>query len=129
MARVPAVRPGAILLRASGSTRISPGGRVSRRAGSLCAGRVVTASGALAGQLGEGQSARTCQRGAEEHHWTVDPGRLKAELTGWPAQSSAGGRVTERDLNYVEDSTELFYERVGQRYEIYLKRLTDPLPE
>jgi len=33
-------------------------------------------------------------------------------LTGWPGQSSArGGRVTERDLNYVEDSAELFYER------------------
>ena len=65
MARVPAGRPGAILPRASGSTRITAGGRPSRRAGSLCAGRVITASGALAGQRSGRQSARTCRRGAE----------------------------------------------------------------
>jgi hypothetical protein len=33
--------------------------------------------------------------------------------------------VTERDLNYVQDSAELFYEL----YEIHLKRLPDPLRE
>ena len=32
--------------------------------------------------------------------------------------------MTERDLNYVQDSAELFYEL----YEIHLKRLPDPLP-
>jgi hypothetical protein len=54
---------------------------------------------------------------------------IDAEL-GWLAGAieHAGGRVTERDLNYVEDSAELFYERDGERYEIHLKRLPDPLP-
>jgi len=37
-------------------------------------------------------------------------------------------RVTERDLSYVEDSAELFYERDGEHYEIYLKKLPDGLP-
>jgi hypothetical protein len=31
--------------------------------------------------------------------------------------------VTERDLNYIEDSAELFYERKGERCQIHLKRL------
>ena len=31
--------------------------------------------------------------------------------------------MTERDLNYVEDSAELFYERKGERCQIHLKRL------
>jgi hypothetical protein len=54
---------------------------------------------------------------------------LKAKLDRLPgAIERAGGRVTERDLNYVEDSPELFYERAGERYEIHLKRLPDPLP-
>jgi hypothetical protein len=59
----------------------------------------------------------------------MDLGYLKAELDR-PAGAveRAGGRVTERDLNYVEDSAELFYERAGERYEIYPKRLPDPLP-
>jgi hypothetical protein len=64
-----------------------------------------------------------------EHHWTMDLGRLKAELDRLAgAIEHAGGRVTERDLNYVEDSAELFYERDGERYEVHLKRLPDPLP-
>jgi hypothetical protein len=64
-----------------------------------------------------------------DHYWTMDLGHLQAEL-GWLAGAieHAGGRVTEQDLNYVEDSAELFYERVGERYEIHLKRLPDPLP-
>ena len=64
-----------------------------------------------------------------EHYWTMDLGRLKAELDRLAgAIEHAGGRVTERDLNYVEGSAELFYERDGERYEIHLKRLPDPLP-
>ena len=64
-----------------------------------------------------------------EHHWTMDLGHLRAELD-WLAGAieRAGGRVTERDLNYVEDSAELLYVRDGERYEIHLKRLPDPLP-
>ena len=62
-------------------------------------------------------------------YWTMDLGHLKAELDRLAgAIEDAGGRVTERDLNYVEDSAELFYERDGERYEIHLKRLPDPLP-
>ena len=59
----------------------------------------------------------------------MDLGHLKAELD-WLAGAieRAGGRVTERDLNYAEDSAELFYERDGERYAIHLKRLPDPLP-
>lgn len=59
----------------------------------------------------------------------MDLGHLRAELD-WLADAveHAGGRVTERDLNYVEDSAELFYERDGERYEIHLKRLPDLLP-
>jgi hypothetical protein len=89
---------------------------------------VITVSGAHAGQRSEGPSGRRCQRGAEEHYWTMDLGHLKAELD-WLAGAieHAGGRVTERDLNYLEDSAELFYERDGERYEIHLKRLPDPL--
>jgi hypothetical protein len=34
----------------------------------------------------------------------------------------------ERDLNYVDDSAELFYERDGERCEVRLKRLPDRLP-
>ena len=65
----------------------------------------------------------------KEHHWTMDIGHLKAELDRLAgAIEHAGGRVTERDLNYVEDSAELFYERDGERYEVHLKRLPDPLP-
>ena len=59
----------------------------------------------------------------------MDLGHLNAELewlTG--AIEHAGGHMTERDLNYVEDSAELFYERDGERYEIHLKRLPDRLP-
>ena len=59
----------------------------------------------------------------------MDLGHLKAELDRLAgAIEHAGGRVTERDLNYVEDSAELFYERNGERYEIHLKRLPNPLP-
>ena len=59
----------------------------------------------------------------------MDLGHLNAELD-WLAGAieRAGGRVTERDLNYVEDSAELFYTRNDERYEIHLKRLPDPLP-
>ena len=64
-----------------------------------------------------------------DHHWTMDLGHLNAELDRLAgAIEHTGGRVTERDLNYVEDSAELFYERDGERYEIHLKRLPDPLP-
>jgi len=64
-----------------------------------------------------------------DDHWTMDLGHLKAELDRLAgAIEHAGGRVTERDLNYVEDSAELFYERGGERYEIHLKRLPDSLP-
>ena len=66
--------------------------------------------------------------GRREHHWTMDLGHLKAELDRLAgAIEHMGGRVTERDLNYIEDSAELFYERDGERYEIHLKRLPDPL--
>ena len=59
----------------------------------------------------------------------MDLGHLKAELDRLAeAIEHAGGRVTERDLNYIEDSAELFYERDGKRYEIHLQRLPDPLP-
>jgi hypothetical protein len=59
----------------------------------------------------------------------MDLGSLKAELDRLAgAIEDAGGRVTERDLNYIEDSAELFYEREGARYEVHLKRLPDPLP-
>ena len=58
----------------------------------------------------------------------MDLEHLKAELDRLArAIEQAGGRVTERDLNYVEDSAELFYERDGERYEIHLKRRPDPL--
>ena len=59
----------------------------------------------------------------------MDLGHLNAELD-WLAGAieQAGGHVTERDLNYVEDSAELLYTRNGERYEIHLKRLPDPLP-
>jgi hypothetical protein len=59
----------------------------------------------------------------------MDLGHLKAELD-WLAGAieHAGGHVSERDLNYVEDSAELFYARDRERYEIHLKRLPDPLP-
>ena len=64
-----------------------------------------------------------------DDHWTMDLGHLKAELDRLAgAIEHAGGRETERDLNYVEDSAELFYERDGERYEIHLKRLPDSLP-
>ena len=64
-----------------------------------------------------------------EHHWIMDLGHLKAELDRLAgAIEHAGGRVTERDLNYVEVSAELFYERGGERYEVHLKRLPDSLP-
>ena len=64
-----------------------------------------------------------------EHHWTMDLGHLKAELDRLAGEiERSGGRVTERDLNYVEDSAELFYERNGERYEVHLKRLPDSLP-
>ena len=63
-----------------------------------------------------------------EHHWTMDLGHLKAELDRLAGEiERSGGRVTERDLNYVEDSAELFYERNGERYEVHLKRLPNPL--
>ena len=66
--------------------------------------------------------------GRREHHWTMDLGHLKAELDRLAgAIEHTGGRVTERDLNYVEDSAELFYERDSERYEIHLKRLPDRL--
>jgi ribosomal protein S18 acetylase RimI-like enzyme len=66
--------------------------------------------------------------GRREHHWTMDLGHLKAELDRLAgAIEHMGGRVTERDLNYIEDSAELFYERDGERYEIHLKRLPDRL--
>ena len=59
----------------------------------------------------------------------MDLGHLKAELDRLAgAIESVGGRVTERNLNYAEDSAELFYERDGERYAIHLKRLPDPLP-
>ena len=59
----------------------------------------------------------------------MDLGHLKAELDRLAAAiEHAGARGTERDLNYVEDSAELFYERDGERYEIHLKRLPDPRP-
>jgi predicted SnoaL-like aldol condensation-catalyzing enzyme len=68
-------------------------------------------------------------RAWRDHHWTMDLGHLKAELDRLAgAIEHAGGRVTERDLNYVEDSAELFYERDGERYEVHLKRLPDRLP-
>ncbi len=55
---------------------------------------------------------------------------LEAELDRLAgALEHAGRRVTERDLNYAEDSAELFYERDGERYQIHLKRLPDQLPE
>ena len=56
----------------------------------------------------------------------MDLGHLKAELDRLAAAiEHAGGRVTERDLNYVEDGAELFYERDGEHYEIHLKRLPE----
>ena len=59
----------------------------------------------------------------------MDLGHLKAELDRLAAAVEyAGGRVTERDLNYVGDSAELFYERDGERYQVHLKRLPDRLP-
>jgi len=59
----------------------------------------------------------------------MDLGRLKAELDRLAgAIERTGGRVTVRDLNYVDYSAELFYERDGERYEICLKGLPDPLP-
>ena len=58
----------------------------------------------------------------------MDLGHLKAELDRLAGEiERSGGRVTERDLNYVEDSAELFYERTGERYEVHLKRLPHPL--
>ena len=46
----------------------------------------------------------------------MDLGHLKAELDRLAgAIEHAGGRVTERDLDYLEDSAELFYERGGER--------------
>lgn len=67
--------------------------------------------------------------GWREHHWSMDLGHLEAELDRLAgAIEQAGGRVTERDLNYVEDSGELFYERDGERYEVHLKRLPDRRP-
>jgi len=58
----------------------------------------------------------------------MDLGHLKAELDRLAGEiERSGGRVTERDLNYVEDSAELFYERNGERYEVHLKRLPNPL--
>ena len=51
-----------------------------------------------------------------ERHWTTDLGHLKAELDRLAgAIERTGGRVTERDLNYVDDSAELFYERDSER--------------
>jgi hypothetical protein len=51
-----------------------------------------------------------------ERHWTTDLGHLKAELDRLAgAIERTGGRVTERDLNYVDDGAELFYERDGER--------------
>jgi hypothetical protein len=63
-----------------------------------------------------------------DHHWTMNLEHLQAALD-WLAGAieHAGGHVTERDLNYVEDSAELFYERDGERYEIHLKRLPNRL--
>jgi hypothetical protein len=59
----------------------------------------------------------------------MDLGHLKAELDRLAgAIEREGGRVTERNLNYAEDSAELFYERDGERYAIHLKRQPDPLP-
>jgi len=56
-----------------------PGREVSRRAGSLCAGRVVTASGALAGQpVGCADCA------------TVWLGEVTSPGTGWPGRYQAG---------------------------------------
>src|SRR5215813_9939296 len=73
------------------------------------------------------ETDRWHRRAAREHHWIMDLGHLKAELDRLAeAIEHAGGRVTERDLNYIEDSAELFYERDGKRYEIHLKRLPDP---
>jgi hypothetical protein len=64
-----------------------------------------------------------------DDHGTMDLGHLNAELDRLAgAIEQAGGRVTERDLNYVEDSAELFYERDGERYQVRLKRLPNPLP-
>lgn len=60
--------------------------------------------------------------------WVMDLGHLNAEMDRLAeAIEQAGGSVTERDLNYVEDSAELFYERDGERYEVHLKRLPDRL--
>ena len=93
MVRVPAVRPGAILVRARASPPVRAS--VARR----------------------------------EHHGTVDLGHLKGELNRLAgAIERADARVTEQDLNYVEDSAEPFDERAAERYEIYLKGLPDPLP-
>jgi hypothetical protein len=59
----------------------------------------------------------------------MDLGHLQAELDRLAgAIEHTGGRVTERDLNYVDDSAELFYERDGERYEVRLKRLPGLLP-
>lgn len=44
----------------------------------------------------------------------MDPGHLRAELDRLAgAIEREGGRVTERDLNYIEDSAEPFYERTA----------------
>jgi hypothetical protein len=47
----------------------------------------------------------------------MDPGHLKAELDRLAgAIERAGGRVTERDLNYVEDSAEPVLRAAGERH-------------
>lgn len=56
-------------------------------------------------------------------------GHLKAELDRLAgAIEHASGRVAERDVDYVEEGAELFYERDGERCEVRLKRLPDRLP-
>ena len=52
-----------------------------------------------------------------EHHWTMDLGHLKAELDRLAGEiERSGGRVTERDLNYVEDSAEPVLRAAGERH-------------
>ena len=69
----------------------------------------------------------------------MDLGHLNAALD-WLAGAieHAGGRVTERDLNYVEDSAELFYERPralrdlpqeAAGYATWVAPWTSPTPE
>jgi hypothetical protein len=90
---------------------------------------VITASAARAGSWAGASLVAGASVARAGHHGTMDLGHLKAELDRLAgAIEQAGGRVTERDLNYVDDSAELFYERDGERYEVHLRRLPDRLP-